>query len=459
MIMPQKKIEWEGASIAVQPLPKGAFRQSSEAYAAIDGPALELNFNPPSRQLPDLRSILIYHGKDWRPDAREDQQQMHFALKGSLKEREVKSVRPGEKVYLSYQQSKGKGRYLFSPTPTSLWFEPRLEGEEAQVLVYLQRKDGEMVEAPLEHHLISLEERDLPRFGSNKWMLNGQRVDGSFLARQRGRWYGKDLFLEEHGGPEYIAMGEKERIQFGKDENIYAIHVGPGDFLVWKEKQWQRAELGEKTRGYPLLKLDKVEDRMLRFELWDIGGQRKVNVNLIRSNQMWRFPGALKVRFVGARTRTHSILEFDGERVIVGPNEWLLRQEKGWVKLNTIELIDEYVDGKRIGELFVCEGVQRQDGQQIFVAHVYSPTRTSVENIELSTQSSEVRIREAEAPASIKEEIIEIDDEEMPPVIIEHPDAFHLKSNRVKKKRRASSLIKRSAMIRRELQRGEGRGA
>ncbi len=45
-------------------LPKGAFELENEAYEAISGSFLNLNNSVPTLQIPDLKSQLIYHGRN-----------------------------------------------------------------------------------------------------------------------------------------------------------------------------------------------------------------------------------------------------------------------------------------------------------------------------------------------------------------------------------------------------------
>ncbi len=456
LLLPAQQIEWEGSDTVIQPLPKGAFRQEESAYAQINGPAFALNFNPPSEQLPNLKNHILYFGKDWRPDANPEQQLMHFSLNGGkAQDREILSIHPGEKVYLTYDEVKGKSFYAFSKEPTSFWFEAKILGETAEVRLFVERSDGTLVTTPEAHHLLQMEARDQLRSAGGKWMLDETRVDGSLLARQRARWFGKDLFLQEHGGEEYLAEMEKERLQLGLKDDTYVVRIGVGGFLIWKDKRWHAAELGDETRGYPLLQLEKVEERMLRFQLWDVGGQRKMGVNLVKSNEMWRFPGQQRIRFVGARTRTLSILEFNDTRIVVGPDEWLLQQESGWIKLDTIERIEAYVNGDIRGDLFVCEGVQRRDNQQIFVAHVFSSSRSKMENIELATGSNEVRIVEPDGEKDGLPPTQDDDDDDVfDPGMLRRLNDRSDESIRMQSR---SSIIERSNMIRRERQRGEGR--
>ena len=60
--------------------------------------------------------------------------------------------------------------------------------------------------------------------------------------------------------------------------------------------------------------------------------------------------------------------------------------EDGWKKLTSSEEIDDYVDRRLTGTLFVFEGIERKDDQQVMKGHLYNPARTLVQDIELSVQ-------------------------------------------------------------------------
>src|SRR5262245_24477166 len=65
------------------PLPSSAFAQTKEAYNSIGPPLLDLYFTSPSMRLPDLRNLLIYYGKNGRPDALAELPLLHFGFAGA----------------------------------------------------------------------------------------------------------------------------------------------------------------------------------------------------------------------------------------------------------------------------------------------------------------------------------------------------------------------------------------
>lgn len=375
-------------------LPKGAFTWDKNAYDNIGAPALRLNGEAPRLQLPDLRALLIYYGTNGRPDSSEQQQRLYLGLKTAVGDSSMESVALGERLYL---ECDGKGKYSFAPkeSTTPLWVQlERSEGSErAEVLVGLTGPQGENIATPEELRQFHLEEKKMPRVRVGVWKIGEYRVDGSLLARQKARWYGQDKFLEEHGGEPYTKFAGKQRVEFGTEDKRYVVFVGLHDLLVWDDGRWKETTPGENSWGKPLMQVTRIEERVMGLEIWDPEGKSKVPLNLIRSRELWR-PEVLEheLRFVGARTRTQCIVEILGERMTLRPEDWLLRNSEGWQRLDSAEAIDDYVDRKVEGELFVFEGVTRKDGQQILQAHMFSNSRAESRMIELSTQKREAVI-------------------------------------------------------------------
>lgn len=367
--------------------PKGAFVQPSEAYSKIGPPVLKLQTFPITTKLPDLRKTLLYYGKNGRPDARPEQTQMHFSFLGN---KLPSSVLPGEKLYLYYDRSLSPPQYVFNKNneKTCLWIEPSFnDGGGALIKVGMCGENGEIVTEPAEHAQFQLPEKEMLRVGGPTWEMGKYRVDGTLLARMRARWHGLDKFFERHGGPEFQELAGKQRIDFGEGDDMYSVFVGLGDILVWDKDRWNVVQPGGASLGKPLLIVKKIDDRLMNFELWDVEGKGKIQLNLLKSVETW-LPKNLEqnFKFVGARTRSQFVFEIDKERVILSPQDWLLLTDEGWKKLATPDEIDAYVERKKVGPLFVFDGIVKKDDRQVISGVIFSPSRTESTEIEIPTQ-------------------------------------------------------------------------
>lgn len=365
-------------------LPKGAFVQPKTSYEAIEGTLLALKFSPGNLQLPDLRKNLIFYGKNGRPDTQTDHTTFFFAFTGN---KSPFSLIPGEKRYILYDKKLTPPQYVFSPgnEETPLWIEVSARGNEAIVKVEMKSEEGERIQEPAAYAQFELTEKEYVRFASGTpWEIGKHRVDGSLLARQKARWYGADRFMQEHGGEEYSELVGKQRIDFGEGEEAYSIYVAPTDTIVWDEDRWKAVSPGPESLNHPLMVVKKVDERLMNLELWDIDGKAKVALNLLKSNETW-VPQNLEqnFKFVGARTRSQYVFEINNERTLLAPQDWLVLTDSGWQKLSTPEEIDEYVNRKVTGPLFVFEGISRKDDHQVLLGEMYNASRTDMQTIEL----------------------------------------------------------------------------
>ena len=245
-------------------LPPLGFHLSKEQYAMIGGQVLSTTFVPPTVSLPDLRPFLSYYGSNDRPDIASQQNLMHFGLKDV---EQMGIVAPGQPLYLLYDRNRaqGQGRYVFSldNQPTNLWIEAQPSDQKVTVQAKMRNENGQPVTQPATNAEFSIALSDFARLEGGKWEIDKQRVDGTLLARQRARWQGQDVFLNQHGGDEFKDVINKERIEFGEKDDKYAVWVKEDDCLIWNGNRWQSAKLGIDSRQYPLMCVKKIDDRLM----------------------------------------------------------------------------------------------------------------------------------------------------------------------------------------------------
>lgn len=383
-------------------LPDRFFKMKEEAYHALGEPILSLKKTSASLQLPDLRQQLVYYGKNGRPDAQEQLIMLNFGLPGS---KTTATIAPGEKLYLTYDRTQKPAKFIFSPNneKTSLWLEATPHGTEANVQLKMVNESGKIIQTPMANANFTLKEKDQTRVGKT-WDIGKWRVDATLMSRQKARWFGRDVFLETHGGDEYLYTVGRDRIDFTEEENPYSVYVKEGDMLIWNDNQWRTPKPDEDTTRYPLMAIKKISDRVMNLELWDVEGKGKVNLNLLKSADMKIPPGIQQsFKFVGAKTRSQFIFEINKERMTLKPKDWLLMTKKGWIKLISPEQIDEYVNRKVTGLLFIFDGVIKKGDSQIISGTIYNASRTEMQPLELPVQQSRAGIP-GEAPAEGKSE-------------------------------------------------------
>ncbi len=399
-------------SLTNRSLPAGSFLMPKPAFDAIGSTVFDLKFSPTPILLPDLRTQLIYCGKNGRPDAHPENTTLHFAFNGNPN---LATVETGKKLYLQFDK-KAATRYVFSPSnaETSLWLESSLQGNEAQVKLYMKSDKGDIIHEPAAHAQFNLPERENMRMAGRTWDIGKWRVDGSLLARQKARWMGPDRFLEKHGGDEYSAVNGKHRVEFNDDEDSYSVYIGMNDSLIWEDNRWKAVKPNQDSLKCPLMVVRRVEDRLMGFELWDVEGKGKIVLNLVKTTEPWQSQN-LETCFkcVGARTRSQYIFEIEGQRVYLSPNDWILQtEEDGWLKLTKTADIDDYVNRKITGALFVFDGVGRNEERQVLLGTLFNPSRTETKSIELPIQQPGGRRAITEASRDRQKKDLDDEDDE-----------------------------------------------
>lgn len=366
--------------------------------------ALALKCVLPRLELPDLSTELLYYGRNERPD-RPQGETFLVGLKGT---EELRSVALGTPLYLSYEAEKegglpsrkgrgeprsgSSGHYLFSPpTETSrLWVElVAQEGSTLTFSTHLLNEKGEEVVAPLEKRTLTIPLQEL-QGNLPPWEIGGMRVDTTLLARQRARWMGRDLFLERHGGKEFAHTLGKERLDFYDTTTPYACFVGVGEWLIWKNERWVVPAPGEKTGPFSLLQITRLEETLMQMDLWDPSGRKKLSLNLVKTRDPMRLTELTKsLTFIGAKTWSQfTLATVEGKRLTVRSQDWLLLGQEGWTLIDSAEKVDAYVEGRTLGPLLVIDKLSKQSGHQVLLGHLFTISRTEVEEVEWATNET-----------------------------------------------------------------------
>lgn len=370
-------------------LPKNTFDLTDSSLEECAG--FQLKWVQPGMQLPKLSQEIAYLGKNLRPDAKKESL-LYLGLKSS---EESQVVKENKRIYLNYESLSTKGKepltlkkgiYHFSQNnrPSPLWLVVRSTcDQEIEVTVHMQDENQMPVKSPEENRLFCLTVAPHKPMRSN-WQLGDYKVDPTLLIRQRACWMGPDRFLECHGGEEYAYTIDREKIEFLEGESLYACFVKAGDFLIWKDQKWQSLSPHDTSQSYPILVVNKIEDKLMLFEIWDLEGREKTNLSLLKTRESHVFTIQDHLKFVGAKTWSQFIVETpSNERFILKLKDWLVLTPEGWRKLDKADVLDEYVNGKLKGPLFVLEQLIKENGRQLLAGHLFNTSRTEIEEVKL----------------------------------------------------------------------------
>lgn len=365
-------------------LPSTAFTPKDKKHVPLNASSLQLEYMPPKMRLPDLRSFIFYYGHNLRPDAK-DADNLFFSVGPISDTNPSFTVHTNEKLFL-VAQGNPENPYTLSPgnRPTTLWFEPEMRGNSAYVQIRMKDEQGHLIQEPADRANFTLTEKP-PAASQKAFTLDQFRADATLFSRQKAKWHGPDLFLEEHGGDEFQSNVGKQRIQFGEGEELYSVYLDKGDVMVWKDGKWVVPEPGKPTTGYPLARVAKIEERTMGLELFDVSGRNKVNLTLLKMQEAKPvIPAVLEqFEFIGARTRIHSMFRVSDQREIVGPDDWFLHTADGWKKLKTSKDVDAYVSGLTQGDLLVIDKIEKINDHPVLAGTLYTRSRSGSETVVL----------------------------------------------------------------------------
>ena len=158
------------------PLFAPSVKEIEEPYAPF-----KLQFTLPELRVPNLSSLIAYHGKNKRPDVPAGKQELFFSLAPS---KEVFKLNAGEKIYLK----KVDGGYALSDrnAPTPLWIVPSFLGGKAKLQVRVENSEGVVSAEPQSAAELQLPET--PLVGQQTaWNVGNWRADSALLLRQKAR--------------------------------------------------------------------------------------------------------------------------------------------------------------------------------------------------------------------------------------------------------------------------------
>lgn len=359
---------------------------------------MRLEYAPPQLRVPNLSSLLTFIGANQRPDTQTGVPTLFFTLGTS---KEILQSKPGENVYLTVKN----GSYVQSPRnePTDLWFSARQQGGSAQVEVRVKNEEGVISQEPKSASKLSLPEKPLVAQMSG-WNVGKWRADSALLIRQGAKWYGRDLFLEKHGGEEYAAQSGKHRIQFGEEGDRYSIYLDPGEFVVYQGDKWTLPVPGSETSSLPLLKLLRADDKVLGFELFAPEGSQKILLNVVKAaDPLPSHPVDQDFSFIGARTKTHFLYKVSGNREIVASGDWFVLGSQGWEKIKKVKDVEKYVSGGLPDAMLIIDGIIGEGDTRTLHGTLFSPQRSQLTEVNLSlTAQPRIAPQKVEEPEEEK---------------------------------------------------------
>lgn len=354
---------------------------------------------PISYKIPDLRTLILYHGTNRRPDSPADSLKILFSFRGNPT---IYTARPKEILYINYDTRSGPPKWKVeqnekgSKSLLSLSFAPQDTNCIVSVQFSLPEGQTAAIDSPHELKEFSLPITPLPttQMEIQKWRIHNQSVDTLLLDKQGAMWYGKDMLMESLGDPDWQYQQERERVQFNNGLDAYVLWVKAGDTYIFEDDLWVPQEVGELTRGKTLLVAESVQDNAILWTLWNEDGSLHIPLQLAKKPN----PLALKtgstlpcdIKIVGTKSRNKWTSEINGIRTVIGLHDWLIfpMDSKEPIMVDSPTVLEEYIQGRIPGWLLTFQGVKRTPNDQLLTGLLFDPMRSTVTTIEISLYKS-----------------------------------------------------------------------
>ncbi len=339
-------------------------------YEAIGSGPLSLNEGQLSKFLHSIRKELIVLAKNTRPDVASGKADLLIGLKNAGEEKVISSE---SVVYLEKKESLESDApvYHFSDKETPLWFKP-ISYDQASIAIEV---GGEVEEEQGKFFAKSLIDQD----------FNDKLKDAQpFKTLKEMEWCGSDRFLETYGKEEYKSVLNKHKVLFKEERSSYACFVQQGDYLVWEDGKWKVRNLEEIAPDANLALIKSITPYEIEVLGWDEKGFFPFHVKIAKKD-VPRISLKMEEIITSTRLRTASQVScmFGKKRMVIKPGDWLLKTALGWHKLRRLSEIEDYLDHKLEGMLFVFDTLNKEGGKMVIQGQLFDEKRSQVANVSI----------------------------------------------------------------------------
>ncbi len=296
-----------------------------------------------------------------RPDSKVKGSRLMIRLTQS---KQIKRVELPAKLDFEFSS----GILQFSDRSSRFWLNcSALSADEISAILFYETPEGEKVvsanwTSPLQETPIqSIEE--FP--------------EGSpFRELGEARVWGHDLFIEKYAGGETI-----HRLEVGPASKADLMDCSLKDWLVFKEKRWQKISTSSEVEGLPVAHLKSTSPQSVEIEGWEGTSHMRIKLPFAAL-------APLKMRgeelFTQLRVRSEKQVScmFDKQCLILRPNDWVLKTQGKWRLLRKKEEKAAFLEGKLSGEIFVLDRIEAKAATKSIMGHYFSAGRSQVVPIE-----------------------------------------------------------------------------
>src|SRR3990167_1313131 len=329
--------------------------------------------------LPDFQKEIQFIHKSSRPDVSLDERILQIGLK---KSKETINIISGQKAFLSYAADKGLKQ---SDEVTPLWIKPFIT-KEGQIMLELGlRLFGSNREKILDEKRDIAVDLFVEKDGRGINSTESHPQFGQAVSElQACKWLGKDYLFGAYGGEEYAKLGIHEHLECTDSFGNQVLYVKEGDTLIWEEGKWKTAALGEETKNHYLAYLKTVSSNKMDWQVWDEVGLECRVVSLQREKTE-NLPLSVQEFLTGLRHRTSQRVScrINNKATILKKGDWVHHTSSGWHIVKSLKEIEDILQFRVRGELFIFDGIEKKSGKSIFLGTLFSPMRTQMQNLKI----------------------------------------------------------------------------
>jgi len=173
-------------------------------------------------------------------------------------------------------------------------------------------------------------------------------------------------------------------LELTNGSKTYALFVSAGDYLLYEEGEWRVAAYEELSSNLPVAYVKAASGKTLEINVWDETGfyPVQIKVEMERQARLQLKPESMPSR-IRLRSGTQVSCALGKRRVILKQGDWLLKTSSGWRNLRKAEEIGQYLNHRLKGELFVFDGIEKEQGRSVMKGHIFDETRTQVQPFSL----------------------------------------------------------------------------
>lgn len=322
--------------------------------------------------LPELSKQLVVLEHIARPDGVENGKSLLFGIEGSCQKL---LINMGEKVFLDCKNEK---EIRFSKEIGPFWMEVNhFENGGVDVALHAEFKcDNQEILYKEVQNISLLMKKDFDRSS------NGEKGSLAPIIDYLGKVKicETDLLIEMYGGKSF--EGVKGSYRMYSDKSRAPFFIKPGDLFIWKDGGLEEGKGA--TVGFPLLMVKSLDTQKCEFILWDTDGLYGKPIMIAIGMTI---PSQLKPQefFLKLHQRTDASVtcQLHKRNVILRKGDWLLYSNGRFRNLRTFDEVKDYLRYALKGELFIFDGLVKNEGITSFVGHLFNEERTQTKKVEL----------------------------------------------------------------------------